>query len=336
MPVGAGAWACTLAVTLSEGSSSWCENADTITRCDLDGTLATQIYRGVEVLAEQEIHPALAITTALQAEGREGAALGEHADVERLPPFQFADHTVTAVVFAHAPRPTAETKLAHDARKPLLHDLDVSDVRVGHVGVHARAPVPRWPCTCAACDCFIVSELLVTEGQVVHAPLRGSCGLEGLETDVRDALGGEHVATHDSRVLGRAQDGPRGDGDGHGVQAPLVQRDVLLDHAAQRVDDGAGRYRRRCVAVAPHLRPRASKVKVRRSVSAVNVHVKADWCAVVHEVLGTQRPHSPARGELARPHLLQQRSHRVLSRSLDVDHVGLHYGQRVLADQLLH
>ena len=51
--------------------------------------------------------------------------------------------------------------------------------------------------------------------------------------------------------------------------ADLIQRNVLVDHAAQGVDDGAVRHSRRRICVAMHLWPSAGKVKDGCSPSAV-------------------------------------------------------------------
>lgn len=67
----------------------------------------------------------------------------------------------------------------HDVHAPLLlfnifglYGVSAA-ARVGHVGVNSRAAVPVRPCARPAGNGLVVAHVLVPEGQVVHAPLRG-------------------------------------------------------------------------------------------------------------------------------------------------------------------
>ena len=53
-------------------------------------------------------------------------------------------------------------------------------------------------------------------------------------------------------------------------ESHLVQRDLLADHAAQRVDDGAVGHGGRRVGVAKHLRPSAREIKGRAPITSVH------------------------------------------------------------------
>jgi len=159
------------------------------------------------------------------------------------------------------------------------------------------------------------------------AHLRRRSRAERPQDDIRDALAGEHVAAHDARLRRGAEQAAVRDAHCHRLHAALrshahilhaawqgscsacmrappwrppahcvrrhlVQRDLLADHAAQRVDDGAVRDGRRRVGVAKHLGPRARKVEDRAAVPAVHGDCQPDGgaCDAGHA------RHHPARG----------------------------------------
>ncbi len=53
-----------------------------------------------------------------------------------------------------------------------LQNLRVCDSGVGHVGVDPTATHPAGPSPCPSSDGFVVSDVGVTEGEIVHAALQ--------------------------------------------------------------------------------------------------------------------------------------------------------------------
>lgn len=64
----------------------------------------------------------------------------------------------------------------HPEPSPALQDLGVGDARIGHVAVHAAAPVPTRTRARAARHRLVVAHVGVAQGHVVHAALAGARG----------------------------------------------------------------------------------------------------------------------------------------------------------------
>lgn len=117
---------------------------------------------------------------------------------------------------------------------------------------------------------LVVAEVVVAEGQVVHASLAGGTRAERLQHDINDALGRQHVAAHHGSGRRGVQHRALRDVDGHRRETALVEGHVLAHEAPQRVDDrgvrdGAGR-----IGVAEHFSARASEIEVRGALGAVD------------------------------------------------------------------
>mmetsp|Transcript_96225 Transcript_96225/g.207639 ORF Transcript_96225/g.207639 Transcript_96225/m.207639 type:complete len:513 (+) Transcript_96225:322-1860(+) len=199
--------------------------------------------------------------------------------------------------------------------------------------VHAAGPrrVPRG--AHAAADRLVVAELLVPEEEVVHRALAGPAGLEGLEDHVGDALARLDVPAHHRGVLGGIQQRPGLDPDVDGREAALVQRDVVVrQQAAEAVDRRGVGHRGRRIEVAQDLEVRLLEVEDRGAVPAVDGDLQGDPRAVVEEVLGLDAAH--LRQPLPQGEVPQHLAHRRLRIGLDVDHVGLHHIDAVLAAEV--
>lgn len=214
--------------------------------------------------------------------------------------------------------------MQHDG-VPALEGLRVGDARVGHVGVDAARPMPRWASAAAAGDGLVVPETALAvepEGEVVHAPLTGGAGTERTEDDVDDALRGENVARAHGGLVAWLEQGVLRDDECDGPDATVVERDVRVDHAAEGVDDCRVADCLGRVPVAVYFGPRAGEVEERGAGVSVDGHLELDGGSVVHVVYGVQRRALSLDGEF-----LEEVSDGQFGRVLDGAHVHLFSGQ---------
>ncbi len=112
----------------------------------------------------------------------------------------------------------------------------------------------------------------------------GGAGGEGAQDDVRDALGGEHVAAYDCGAGGGGEEGVRRYVHCDGGEAALVEGDGGGDEAAEAVDDGGVGDGLWGVGVAVHLRSCACEVEGCFAFCGVDGYAELDGAAVVHVV----------------------------------------------------
>mmetsp|Transcript_19855 Transcript_19855/g.51807 ORF Transcript_19855/g.51807 Transcript_19855/m.51807 type:complete len:618 (-) Transcript_19855:431-2284(-) len=308
-------------------------DAEDVPRLHREGRLGAKAD-GAAVALLQQIQPRLAGEAALEAKGPARPPLRQNAHPHRPQKLELPDHAVPAAELAGAAGALAQPKVAQHDGVAALQDLGVRDARVGHVGVHAAAPLPRRPGARAARHRLVVAEAVVAKGGVVHAALAGGrCG-ERLEDNVRHALARQHVAAHDCGAHGGVEDAALGDDDVDWRQATLVQRDVARDHAAEAVDDGGEGDGGRRVAVAVHLRAGPGEVEHGCLPRPVDRDPQHDGRAVVHLVLRIHAAH------LRHAHLQRKVAehlpHSRLRVVLNVGHVGLHHAQAVLLNEVAH
>lgn len=136
--------------------------------------------------------------------GSEGSALRQHRQQRLLSEKHLADDTIPSPETTAAPRARPQLEATQNDRvpggargsappavlpaprpgpplrlprlAPALEDLRVGDARVGHVAVHAAAPVPTGARARAARYSLVVAHVGVTQGHVVHAALGGEGG----------------------------------------------------------------------------------------------------------------------------------------------------------------
>lgn len=97
---------------------------------------------------------------------------------------------------------------------------------------------PARACATTSCDRLIVSEVVRTEGEIVHAALTVGTDSESLEYNVDDALRGEDIAGADGGSRGRIEKTRFRDVNGHGGKAAVVQWDIGVDDAPKSEDYG--------------------------------------------------------------------------------------------------
>ena len=216
-----------------------------------------------------------------------------HGDAE----FDVPDHALPAAVLARARAARAQPERAQDDRVAALEDLGVRDAGVGHVGVDAVGAGPGRAGAGAAGDGLVVAEALCggggggevaaeAEGQVVAVALGGGAGGEGEEDDVGDALRGEDVAAHDGGFVRGGEEGFRGDEYLDGLEAALVQGDVVGDEAAETVDYGGVGDGFGGVGVAVDFGAGAGEVEDCFALFGVDGDFEFDGASVVHVVGG--------------------------------------------------
>ena len=251
--------------------------------------------------------------------------VGQHRELHLL---QEPDAAQGAVATPPASGPAAAAihpeALQHHRIAP-LQDLRIGQASIGHVGVHRGGAVVTGTGPRPAADRLVVLVAVVAEQDVVHRPLALRRYSEGAEQGVCDRLAGLHVSgRHRRRVLG-GQHRILRDDDADRLQAPFVERDVVLDEAAEDVQHRGTRHRGRSVEVVGPLRARAGEVDRRLPSHLVEGDAHPDEAAVVHR-----------ERELAVPHHVDHPANLLLRVALDVLHVGVHDVEAEVPDHPAH
>jgi hypothetical protein len=193
------------------------------------------------VAADKKVLPALAVTATFEAIRGEHPAFGKNGHVQRLEKFHLTDQPVTAAVPALATGAAADGKFPEQQRIAPFQDFRIGDAGVGHVGVNAGLAMPGRAGPGSAADGLVVAEARVAESEVVHASLGCCRHAEGFQDHIHHPLGGEHVAPHHGRLGGRRQQAARGNMDGDGDQAAVIERQIFFDQASQAIENGGSR-----------------------------------------------------------------------------------------------
>ncbi|GKT94385.1 LOW QUALITY PROTEIN: uncharacterised protein [Colletotrichum tofieldiae] len=156
--------------------------------------------------------------------------------------------------------------------------------------------------------------------ETVRAPLAGAVPPERAEDDIDDPLARQRTPAN-RRPRPGVQDRALGHADLDGAQAALVQRDVDVDEAPDRIDDGRVADGDGAVVVPPHLRPGPGEVVHRGPRGRVDGDPDAHRRPVVEVVRRLQ----PARVRLG--DLLEEAAHCHLGVGLDGVHVPVHHPQ---------
>ena len=114
--------------------------------------------------------------------------IGEQCSGERRTKLQPPHDAVAAVVPSGAARAAADRELPHQHRELALQDLRVRETRVGHVSLHGVAAIEIGARAGAAGDGFVVLQVRIPEGQVVHGALGGGENSQRAVQRIDDAL----------------------------------------------------------------------------------------------------------------------------------------------------
>ena len=85
-------------------------------------------------------------------------------------------------------------KLFKQNRKPCFKDFRVGDSGVGHVRMDGVCSRKIGACTCASTDGFIVLEVRISEGEIIHRTLRSCQRAKGSEKGINNVLRGFNIA----------------------------------------------------------------------------------------------------------------------------------------------
>ena len=109
--------------------------------------------------------------------------------------------------------------------------------------------------------------------------------MKGTEDDIGDTLRSENIAANHCRMFRGRKQGALRNNHFDGVQATLIERNILWDEAAQAVEDCRIRDRPRRIEIAPKLRTRAGEIKHRAAIPTVNGDFQHDGAAVIEKIL---------------------------------------------------
>mmetsp|Transcript_22317 Transcript_22317/g.55289 ORF Transcript_22317/g.55289 Transcript_22317/m.55289 type:complete len:359 (-) Transcript_22317:2515-3591(-) len=193
----------------------------------------------------------------------------------------------------------------------------------------SRAAFPGGASSSSSGNGLVVTKLLVTKGEIIHATLAGCTCRKCLKDNVHNSLGSEDVAPNDTGVRRGIQQRAFRNDKGNRSQASLIQRNRLGTQRAERINDGAIRDCWRCVVVGKHLWPRSRKVKGGISRLWIDFDAELNGRPIVHVV------HSRNLGAIFRTEILQHETDGGLSILLDEIHVGLDNVQPIFFDQFL-
>ena len=241
---------------------------------------------------------------------------------------------------AVAPRPAAATarvgtngKAVQPHRKTELQNLRVGQPGIGHVGLHhacaAKAAyqgpriVEHAARTTAARNGFVILVAGVAEREVVHGALAGRHHAQRSQQGIGDAGGGFHIARHHRGRWKRVEHGAGRDDHIQRLQAPGVQRDVILNQRAKHIQHRRHAHRRGRIEVVALLRAGAGEVDGGAAAGRIHLHGHADLRAVVQ-----------GQRECAVLEARDGAAHRFLRVVLHMAHVGLHHGQAELLHHL--
>ena len=127
----------------------------------------------------------------------ESASLTKYPNLDPvLKELDFSDDPIAPLELSLAATALSESEPAEDNGVPLFEHLRIRNPRVCHVRVHSALAMPCRARTRSSCDCLVVTELAIAEGQVIHAALTRCTGTEGFQDHVCDALRGQYVASH--------------------------------------------------------------------------------------------------------------------------------------------
>ena len=213
-------------------------------------------------------------------------------------------------------------------REPELQDLGVGQARVGHVGLHHGRSGIAVAGTAAPRDGLVVLVAGVAEGEVVHGGLAARHHAQGAEQCVGDAGGGFHIAGHHRSRRVRVEHAAGRDDHLQRLQAAGIERDVVIDQGAERIQHRRHADRGGRVEVVGLLRAGAGEVDGGPALRGIDPHSHPDLRAVVQR-----------QGELAVLQAGDDAAHRFFGVVLHMAHVGLHHVQTELrhhAAQLLH
>ena len=84
-----------------------------------------------------------------------------------------------------------------------LENFGIRDSSVRHVTLNRGRAVEIWSGTRTAADGFVVPETIVSEREIIHAPLRVGARAERRQAHVGDSLRRQDVPTHDGGVFRR-------------------------------------------------------------------------------------------------------------------------------------
>src|SRR5690606_14036108 len=118
----------------------------------------------------------LAVATALQPAGREGAVRGEYGAIHA---FEEADGTlraITRIPLALAARSFADVEILQQYGETQFQDFRIGKARIGHMGMDAGSAVKAGAVIAASgrragADGLVILILPIAEGEIVHRAL---------------------------------------------------------------------------------------------------------------------------------------------------------------------
>ena len=129
---------------------------------------------------------------------------------------------------------------------------------------------------------FIILQMVIAEGQIVHRALTRGHGTQCAKQRVTNRLTGLYIAgNHGGGRFGREQT-TVWNFNMDGFEAPLIHRNIRIDHTSENIKNSRATNRAGRVEIIVHLRAGAGEVDIETARRTVHRECDADNGAAIH------------------------------------------------------